>query len=220
MPTPEEEAAAKVAAAEKEVADAAAKAAVDAAAAAKAGDADKLGDAGKAALDAERKAKRTAEASLKAATAELDALKAEKLTEAEKAEKRATDAEAKVEAATAKLRKANLMAALADAGLTGAKAKAAARLLDDVEYDDADEPKNLDAAIVAAKTEYGEDMFKGAKPSPPGNVNGGEGGNGDKPPTLTAEELSMAASFGMTPVEYEAAKSPGYRPPEPVAAKT
>ncbi len=180
--------------------------------------------ADKAALEAvvakERTERKAHEKAARDALAKLKTLEDADATELEKATKRADEAEAKITAATEKVRKANLVTALADAGLTGARAKAAARLIDGVEFGDDDEPTNLEVRITAAKTEYGEDMFKGAKPSPPGNVNGGEGGNGDKPPTLTAEELSMAASFGMTPVEYEAAKSPGYRPPEPVAAKT
>jgi membrane protein involved in colicin uptake len=211
MPTPEEEAAA-TAAAEKDATDK--QAAADAAKAKTDAEA-KLGDAGKAALDVERKARRDAEKAARDAQAKLDTLEAEKLSDTEKLEKRATDAEAKVTAATEKLRRANLLSALADAGVS--KAKAAARLLDDVEYDDAtDEPKNLEAAITAAKAEFGDEMFKGSKPAPPGNVNGGSGNEDDETPELTADELAMAKSFGMTPQEYEAAKSPSYRPPEPV----
>jgi len=93
------------------------------------------------------------------------------------------------ETAKRKLRKANLLEALTTHGLTGAKAKAAARLLDHVEYDDDDEPTNLQDAIKAATAEYGEEMFKGAK------VNGGG-------LQLTAEETTAAKAAGMTPKEY------------------
>ena len=208
MPTPEEEAAAQ---AEKDAAD---EAAQEAAAKAKADAEAALGDAGKAALSVERKARQAAEKAARDAQAKLDALEAEKLSDTEKLEKRATDAEAKVSAATDKLRKANLLTALAASGV--AHPRAAIRLLDGVEYDDSDEPKNLDAAITAAKTEYGEDMFKGSKPAPPGNVNGGEGNEHKDAPPLTAEELAMAKSFGMTPEDYAAAKDPGYQAPAPV----
>jgi hypothetical protein len=155
----------------------------------------------------------TREKAARDAQAKLDALEAEKLSDVEKLEKRATDAEAKVSAATDKLRKANLLTALSASGV--AHPKAAVRLLDGVEFDDSDEPKNLDAAITAAKTEYGEDMFKGSKPAPPGNVNGGGNEHEDAPP-LDADELAMAKSFGMTPEQYQAAKSPSYQPPAPV----
>lgn len=211
-PTPEEtaaQAAAEAAAAEQ--------AATDAAAAAQAAkDAeDKLGDAGKAAIAAERKRAKDAEKALKAAQDRLDAIEAEKLSDTEKAEKRATDAEAKVTAATDKLRKANLMAALADEGLTGARAKAAARLLDGVEYGDDDEPNNLPDALKTATAEYGDDMFKGLKPKAP-RLNGGDSAveDGDKP-NLTAEELAAAKSFDMTPEEYQAFKDPQPVIPEP-----
>lgn len=80
------------------------------------------------------------------------------LSEAEKLKKKAEEAEARGETGTKKLRTANLMLALADQGLTGGRAKAAAKLLD-VEYDDSDEPKDLKAAIDAAKKTYGDDVF-------------------------------------------------------------
>lgn len=203
-------------AAEKAAADKAAQEKTDAEAAAKAAEA-KLGDAGKAALDAERKARRDADKALKEAQAKLDALEAEKLSDVEKLEKRAADAEALASGATDKLRKANLMAALSEAGVQNVKA--AVRLLDGVEFDDSDEPKNLDAAITAAKVEYGEALFKQAKPAAPNIDAGGGGGDQDRAPSLTAEELAMAKSFGMTPAEYAAAKDPGYAP-EPEPAKT
>lgn len=215
MSTPEEEAAAK-AAAEKEAADKAAQEKADADAAAKAAEA-KLGDAGKAALDAERKARRDAEKAAKAAQAKLDEIEKASLSETERLKKEAEDGKALATSATEKLRKANLMAALSEAGVSNVKA--AVRLLDGVEYDDSDEPKNLDAAITAAKAEFGEQMFKTAKPPAPDINGGGGGGDVDKAPQLTAEELAMAKSFGMTPVEYAAAKDPGWQPPA-AAAKT
>ncbi len=142
---------------------------------------DDLGAGGKAALDAERKARRDAEKAAREAQAKLDALEAEKLSEAEREKKRADDAEAKVSTATERLRRANLMTALADEGVIGAKAKAAARLLDSVEYDDHDEPTNLADAVKVAKAEYGDDVFKpngrvagdadGGKGSPDSDVN-------------------------------------------------
>ncbi len=167
------------------------------------------------ALDAERALRKQHEADAKAAKAKLKKIEDADATDLEKATQRADAAEAKITAATDKIRRANLLSALSDAGVT--KAKAAARLLDGVEYDDAtDEPKNLDAAITAAKAEYGDDMFKATKPAAPDINGGGGGGDKDKTPALTAEELAMAKSFDMTPAEYAAAKDPGYQPREPV----
>jgi len=186
----EQEAAADMAEAEK-------------AAAAKA-EQEKLGDGGKAALDAERKAKRDAEKRATAAEAKLKEREEADLSEQEKLKKRAEEAEGKVTTATEKIRRANLLTALADDGLTGARAKAAARLLDDVEYDDTtDEPTNLQDAIKAATAEYGEEMFKGATPKPkPSNIDSGSGTEDRDGPSLTAEQLQAAKACGMTPEEY------------------
>lgn len=178
---------------------------------------DELGPGGQAALKAERDARKAAEKAAKDEKARADALEAEKLTDTQKLEKRATDAEEKVTAATEKLRRANLMAALADQGLQGARAKAAARLLDGVTWDDSDEPTNLDDALKTARAEYGDDVFKGAR-APAPNLNAGEGSSGSgEGPSLTAEELAMAESFGMTAQQYQDAKSPSYQPPSKVA---
>lgn len=217
MATPEEEAAAKaesdrIAAEAKAVADAAAEAARKA-------DADKLGEGGKSALDAERKARKEAEKVARDAQAKLDKLEAEKLSDSEREKKRADDAEAKLGPATEKVRRANVTLALADLGLQGARAKAAAKLLEGVEFDaDTDEPTNLDDRLTAARAEYGEEMFKGAK-TPAPNVNGGEGtAGGSPPPVLTAQELAAAESFEMTPEEYVLYKDPSYQPPAKKAA--
>lgn len=211
-PTPEEKAAQEAAAAEaakaKAEADAAEAKRQEAAAAA-------LGDPGKAALDNERKARKEAEKAARDAQAKLDKIEADSLTETERLKREAEKGQEAAKTATEKLRKANLITALAEKGIVGAKAKAAARLLDTVEYDDTDEPKNLDDAIKNASAEYGEDQFKtaGNGQQPPPNVNGGAGNQQQQPPSLTAEELQAAEAFGMTPEEYQAEKDPSYTPP-------
>lgn len=125
---------------------------------------DDLGPGGKAALEAERKARRDAEKEAARAKKRADDLEAEKLSDTEKLQAKAARGDELAATATQKLRKANLLLALGAKGLTGAKAKAAARLLDNVEYDDTtDEPTNLDARITAAKAEFGDDVFKAAK---------------------------------------------------------
>jgi hypothetical protein len=128
---------------------------------------DDLGEKGLKALAAEREARKAAEAEAKETKRRLDALEAEKLSDQEKLEKRAKDGDTALEQATAKLRRANLLVALAGQGLSGGKGKAAAKLLD-VEFDDDDEPKNLTAAIDTAKTEYGPELFTAAKAVEPG----------------------------------------------------
>lgn len=182
-------------------------------------DKDALGDAGKAAISAERKKAREASKRADAAEKKLKDREVAEASEKEKAEKRAEEAESKVSAATDKLRRANLLASLAEEGLTGAKAKAAARLLDDVEYDEAtDEPTNLQDAIKAATAEYGEEMFKGATPKPkPSKINGGDGNDADRDgPQLTAAQLAAAKAAGMTAEEYvEFQKTKPTLPPTP-----
>jgi hypothetical protein len=121
---------------------------------------------------------------------------AAELTDKERAEKRAEEAEAKQAEAAGKLQRANLLAKLADDHkLTGAKAKAAARLLDgSVEFDDDDEPTNLKDAVKAATAEYGEDAFKAATATTTDDADQGarQGGGSDKPKGLKG---AIAASL-------------------------
>lgn len=158
-----------------------------------------LGEKGKAALAAERKAKRDAERRLKEAEKKLKEREDAELSEIERLKKQAEEAEAKVSAAAEKARRANLLTSLAEEhDLTGARAKAAARLLDSVEYDDADEPTNLKDAIKAATAEFGEEIFKGAKPA---------AGKADQGARDGAKQLS--STEGMTPEEIAKAASEG-----------
>jgi len=163
---------------------------------------EKLGDRGKAALDKERQKARELEKQLKAEQKARKALEDEKLSETERLKKEAEEGQSKAATATDKLRKANLITALADHGITGANAKAAAKLLDAVEYDDEDEPTNLEDAIRAATEEYGPALFKGARRRAPA-TDGGAGGSGSGDgPSLTAEQQQMARAFGMSDEEY------------------
>lgn len=176
----------------------------------------KLGEGGKAALDAERKAKKEAEKRAREAEKKLKDREEADLSETEKLKKQAEDGKKLADSATQKLQRANLLTALGEQGLTGSKAKAAAKLLEGVEYDDDDEPTNLEDRIKAATAEYGEDMFKGATPrKKPPATDGGEGGEEDgKGPSLTADELKAAKASGMTPEEYANYKSPRPKLPE------
>lgn len=207
MPEPTDEE--KKAAADKEAADKAAKEAEDAAEAAK-NVAKGLTPEDRASLEAvvakERAATRAAEKAAREAQKKLDDIAAQSLTETEKLKKEAEDGKALATAATDKLRRANLMAALHDAGVQNVKA--AVRLLDGVEYDDSDEPKNLDDAVKSAKAEFGEQMFQAIKPGP-ANINGG-GGNGapSDGPSLTADEWAAATAAGMSPEEFKHYQDP------------
>lgn len=211
------EAAAAKEAADKAAADAqAAKDKADAdAAAAKKAEEDKLGEGGQAALKAEREARKAADKRAADAEKKLQAIEDAKLSDADKAKKEADDAKSAAAKAVEQLREAKLLVALGDHNLTGAKAKAAAKLIEGVEYDDdTNEPTNLEAVLTSATETYGEDIFKGAtpKPKPPG-INGGEGNEDREGPKLTAEELAFAKSFGMTPEAYAANKE--LQPPAP-----
>jgi hypothetical protein len=128
-----------------------------------------LGPNGERALQAERDARKEAEKQARAEKARADALEREKLSETDKLKADAERGRELAEQATAKLRAANLTVALGAAGLVGPRAKAAARLLDGVEYDDADEPTNLIDRLAAAKAAYGEELFQGATPTPAPN---------------------------------------------------
>lgn len=128
---------------------------------------DELGDAGKRALEAERSARKAAEKKARDAEKKLADIDAQNLTETEKLKKAADDGTARAAMATERLQRANLLSALSDEGLTGKQAKAAARLLDDVQFDDDDEPTNLADALTAAKALFGDSMFTPAATADP-----------------------------------------------------
>ena len=173
-----------------------------------------LGDGGKAALAAERKARRDAEKSAKELKERLDAIEAEKLSESEKAIQRAEKAEQALADAQGKIRQAKLLAELAKPDYGIVDARSAAKLLEGVEYDDDGNPTNLGAPdeqdSLLAKFLDSHKFLVGEqrKPAPP-SLNGNEGTGGEKPPQLTAEELAAADQYGMKPEEYQAFKNGG-----------
>jgi hypothetical protein len=147
-PTPEEIAAQQ--AADKATAE---KAAAEKAAANAAAEDEKLGDAGKAALEAERKARRDAEKRAKAAEDKAREYEDAEKSELEKAQDRIKHLEANGQQATEKVRRANLLAELSKSQHGLASAKAALKLIDGVEYDDDGEPLNATERIEALLTE-------------------------------------------------------------------
>lgn len=167
---------------------------------------EQLGEGGKRALAAERQLRERAEKDAKQAKRDatdlkkrLDKLEADQLSETEKEKKRADTAEADLVKARGLVRQANLVQALTDENV--AHPKAAARLLDGVEFDDDGAPTNLTDRLTAAKAAYGDDMFRpvGRKAA---DINPGGGGGGGDAPKLTAEEQRMAQAQGMVDEQY------------------
>jgi hypothetical protein len=131
------------------------------------------------------------------------------LSETEKLKQEADEGRQQAEEGKRLAREAKTLTALADKGLAGAKAKAALRLLDGIEYDDQHEPTNLVEVLATAKAEYGEDMFSPPtppRPTPP-NINPGPGNTPGPAPDLTAEEVEAANKAGIDPKRYAAMKT-------------
>lgn len=188
-------------------------------------DEDALPDKVKAVLKKERKARRDAERKLREATGKPKP-KAPPKKPAKKADDEPDDEPTGPDAGTVKLRSANLLIALTAKGYEGQRAKVVAKLLDDVEFGDDDEPVDLDGALEDAEERWGTEMFvkgdkKKPKPKAPGTGGKDKGDDDDTAkPRLTADELAMAKSFGMTPREYAAYKVGDIPdPPKPKKSK-
>jgi hypothetical protein len=159
----------------------------------------------------ERDARKAAEKGAKEgadAIKRLAEIEAANLTETERLKKEAEEARDALNATTSKVRAANLKVALGDSRYGLASAKAAATLLqaEGVEFDENDEPIGLDEAVTALVD--ANPFLTGEKPKPKApNTNGGSGSGAVAPVVeLTAEELDMAKSFGLTPEKYAANK--------------
>lgn len=129
-----------------------------------------LGEPGLTALRREREARADAEKRAKDAEDALRQSQAqppappESKPEPSGKSEAAEESSGQVAVATTKLRKANLLVALTEKGVSGQSAKAAVRLLDAVAYDENDEPINLDDRLEAAKAQFGAGLFT---PPPP-----------------------------------------------------
>lgn len=180
-----------------------------------------LGKGGEAALAAEREARKQAEKDAKAARAALKKHEDANLSETERLKKEAEEGKAASEAATAKLRKASLLAELAKPEHGIADARAATELAmagKTFEFDDDDDPKDVAASVKKLLDAY--PVLKGKRGPAPRTDPGGGGGGGGEQPQLTADELAYAKSFGMTPEEYAKYKAtPGPVPVEKPAKK-
>jgi hypothetical protein len=169
-----------------------------------------------ATIQRQRDAEKALKAQLKEAKEKadkFDVLEAEKLSAEEKAQQERDAALAKAQAADAKLQTAHLLVALSDSSLGIVNAKAAAKLIEGVEYDDNGEPTNLgdpaDADSLIAKFLADNSFLRGTstKPTAP-KLDGGTGDERPKP-ALTAAELQAAEDFDMTPEEYAVFKNGG-----------
>lgn len=172
-------------------------------------------------IAAQREAERQAKEERDDALAKLKEYEDADLSEKERLEREAKEAREKAEAAEAReataqetIRRGNLLAELAKPEHRIVDANAAAKLLEDVEYDDDGKPTNLttkDAGNPESKSlldrfleSHGYLQGQPQKPPPPRIDAGPEG-----EPTevnLTAEELKAAEKAGMTPEQYEARK--------------
>jgi multidrug efflux pump subunit AcrA (membrane-fusion protein) len=136
-----------------------------------------MGEAGKHALKLERDRAKAAErevARLKAENEELTPYKAQaeelrraQETEADRLKREAAENATRAAETSARLQQAYTENALAQAGIVGAAAQAAMRLVDGVQYDpQTHQPTNLQERLEAAKSVYGEQYFQGAMPAP------------------------------------------------------
>lgn len=125
-----------------------------------------LGPGGERALAAEREARRNAERELAQERDRRAALEREKETDADRLKREAEEGRRLAATGTAAIREARLLTELTGKGLSGPKALAAVKLLDGLEFDEANQPTNLDDRITAAKAMYGDEVFVGATPAP------------------------------------------------------
>jgi hypothetical protein len=125
-----------------------------------------LGPAGERALAAERDARAKAERELATERKARQDLERQSESETERLKREAEEGRQLAATATSTMQEAKLLLALNGKGLSGPKAQAAVKLLDDLEYDDGYQPTNLDDRITAAKAMYGDEVFVGATPAP------------------------------------------------------
>jgi hypothetical protein len=126
-----------------------------------------LGEPGLRALQAERDRARQLERDLAAERQRREALERQNETETQRLQREAAEGRALSQQGTTQLREARTILALSGVGLSGPKALAAYRLLDGLEYDEANNPTNLPQRIEAATAVYGAEMFAGATPATP-----------------------------------------------------
>lgn len=160
------------------------------------GEAEGLGEGGKAAIAAERKAAREALKRAEAAEKELEKLRTASLSEQEKAlaEARKAGAQEAQQAASVRVRKAEVRRSLTAAGIQATELELAALSPDfgDLTVGEAGDIEGLEEAVTAFRAAH-PSLF--AKPVPTGSADGGVRGK----TTLTLDEIRR-----MTQAQYEA----------------
>lgn len=174
---------------------------------------DPLGAAGKAALDKERKARAEAEKQLREL---LEWKKEQERAGMDEAERlRAETEEAKQRAAEAeqRMRDAILAGAFQREAITaGVNPELADLAMSAIQHElDVDADGNVIGLTSALETLKANrpSLFTPSTPpapKPPGGTNGGEGQATPPAPNLSAEEVAMAKSFGMSPERWAAMK--------------
>lgn len=170
-----------------------------------------LGEGGKAALEAERKARRDAEKRAKDAEKKAADLESEKLTEDQRKAKRLEELEAEKTAWERERQQYRIEQAVGrlTAKLKLVDVETVVRLVDSgrVEFDDSGIPTNVEKLVGDLVKEKPFLATTAATPPPAGGINAGDGTSGGPPPNLTADELEAAKASGMTPERYAAMKS-------------
>src|SRR3990167_8421690 len=129
-------------------------------------------------------------------------------SELEKAQEAAKEARDRAKVATEKARNANLKSALydkaADLGIGSPSLALKALNRSKIEWDDSDEPSNIETVLEALLEE--EPLLKATRKKKTASTDAGGGAGGGEPPQLSQEQLAAAAELGYSdPAEYAAA---------------
>jgi hypothetical protein len=173
-----------------------------------------LGDAGKAALQAERKRADAAEKRAAVLEKEKKDRELAELDEAERLKTQLADAQAAREEAEKRLRDVALSQALTTAATAaGMNADAVSlayrEVADTLTLGDDGTPQGLDDAVAQLQARY-PSLFGTpgtTTPPPAANVNPGAGNQPAPTVTLPGDEAAAAAAFGMTPEQWLASKN-------------
>ena len=128
-------------------------------------------------------------------------------SELEKAQEAAKEARDRAKVATEKARNANLKSALydkaADLGIGSPSLALKALNRSKIEWDDSDEPSNIEAVLEALLEE--EPLLKASPKKRTPTTDAGGGAGSGEPPQLSQEQLEAAAELGYSdPAEYAA----------------
>ena len=128
-------------------------------------------------------------------------------SELEKAQEAAKEARDRAKVATEKARNANLKSALydkaADLGIGSPSLALKALNRSKIEWDDSDEPSNIEAVLEALLEE--EPLLKATPKKKTASTDAGGGAGGGEPPQLSQEQLEAAGLLGYKdPAEYAA----------------